>query len=176
MFLTRNFRRARTLTPISMVHETGLSIGAINMANRYIADSRNIPIGTSVAVSGVSLSSIRNIMLPNNVPKALGLRTGGGILRTIGCDYRGNGVITTVYTTPSVLNRLKVLSNGGTAYFPNFRGRLGNTSCANARAMASNGVVATGNTNYTVRFNRTVISLTMSGSTTSGIVNSVRYL
>ncbi len=176
MFLTGNFRRYRTLYPVSVLEHTNFSMGAMNVNSGAIGNSRGVPIIYSVATSRTMFRGLRTIVLPNNVPKAIGLRGSGAMRDVVSCTGDGNVLVNTVYTTPSVLNRGNVLGNGGTAYFSNFRGSLCNTRIRGTRIIASNGVVATGNTNITFRFNFGLLRCLGNARTTRGLGATVGFV
>lgn len=164
IFFTSKFRRVRTFASISIVEHTKLGMRVIAMApSRVIAKTRSIPILYSGGMIGYSFFSTRLMLLPNNVPNTSALR---GYKRLHGLMLhftRRRGPVTTVYTTPVMLNGLKLLGNGGTAYCPNFRRCLRNTRYANTPMRESNGVVANGKPNTTVRFTLTMIRLLRNG-------------
>lgn len=148
MFLTSKFRSVRTLTPISVLHHNKVSMGAIDVGTAsVITSTRNIRIGTSVVFTSTSFDSTSLLVLPNKVPNTGGLSRRRNIHTTLIHRTRRRGLVNTVYTTPVILNRLKLLHNGHTAYCPNFRARLSNTACATRPYATSNGVVANGNPN-----------------------------
>lgn len=128
VFVTSNYRRVRKLAMISVIEETGLRVRAVSVARgTRIADSRRIAFGASAAGTRTSFSDCSTVMLPKNVPNALGLNTSRAMMGAVGEFTTRKGLITTVYTTPDILNRGRVLRNGGTAYRPNFRRGLLNT-------------------------------------------------
>lgn len=166
---------ARTVTPISVVHHTGLSIGAINVNTSIVRSSYNIGIITSVERGSISVGGTRTIIIPKNVPNMAGLSTssfiGGYIYRT----GSTNGLIYTVYTNPSIPKGLNILTNGGTMYCPKFRRCLISHIRASRFITTSNGTVATGNTNISIRFNLGVIRELYNRTRTREVFGSVRY-
>lgn len=165
MFLTGNFRRVRTLKAISVLHHNKVRIAAISVAaSPIIVNTRGIPIATSAALGGTLLGSTSTLVLPKNVPNTSGLGSSRAIGRTLLKRCHRNHVMTTVYTTPVMLNKLNLLGNHGTAYCPNFRPGLVNTGIANRTIRISSGIVANGNPKLIVGFNLTLIT-TVGGST-----------
>ncbi len=158
MLLTSKFRRIRTLNYYSVLHENRVNMELTAIKRRCIGNSRNVAIGSSVATGSVSFSLVSKIILPNNVPKALGLLGDRGTGRVVQFYTSGGELVNTVYTTPVVLNSLKVLRKGETAYFPKCRSELAKTRLRGSFIMASGGVVATGNTKTSLLFKTTVIT------------------
>lgn len=157
MFLTRNFRRIRTLAPMSILEHTNLPIGAISMANILaMGNTRNIPMMTSVIFRRMGRKSTRVVMLPNKLPKTAGLSTRRNLNGLVVAFTRTKHPLSTVYTTPLMCKGHNLLGNGGMAYCPKFRGCLRNTRCATTLMRGSNGFVANGKPNTTVTFSFTV--------------------
>lgn len=158
VFLTRNFRRVRTVFPLSVVHENKLGMGAISIAKGgAIVDSRRMPVITSLLFRRLGRRSMRVVILPNKLPNTAGLSTRTKLSGLVVDFTTTKGPLTTVYTTPVMCNGHNLLGNGGTAYCPNFSGFLRKTRCAKGVIRMISGFVLNGNPNTTPTFNFAVL-------------------
>ncbi len=174
LFFTRNARRMRTLTAMSVLHHTKISAHVISVSNTLAMDkTRNVQIRTSVLVRSVSFTRTSVLILPNKLPKTCGLTTRRYLTRNVVGRCGSNGPLTTVYTTPLICNHVKLLGKLGTAYCPKFRGRLRNTYCATTLIRGSNLFVAKGKPTTMFRFNCAVTRTLMKGGGTSSIEGNV---
>lgn len=157
VFVTSKYRRMRTLAIISVIHHTGLRVSVVSVGKAgRIADSHGIAFVASAAGRRTSFSTCRKVVLPNNVPKAIRLKRSSAIDRIVHRFTGRKGLITTVYTTPDILKRTKVLGKGGTTYRPKFRRGLAKTRMFFSPMMYSKGIVADHNVKATMPFNLTI--------------------
>lgn len=157
-FFTSKFRRVRTFATVSALEHTKLGMRVMSIApSRVIINTRSVSMLYSIGFIGYSFFSTSLLLLPNNVPNTTAL-SGRRKLHGLVLDFtRGGGPVTTVYTTPVMLNGLNLLGKHGTAYCPDFRRCLSKTRYIGRPIMMSNGVVANVKPNTTVSFTLTVM-------------------
>lgn len=173
-FFTSNFRRVRTFATVSALEHTKLGMRVMSIApSRVMMNTRSMSILYSVGFSGYSFFSTRLLLLPKKVPKTTALSGRRKLHELVLSFTTGGGPVTTVYTTPVMLNGLNLLGKGGTAYCPDFRRCLRNTRYVSTPIIHSKGVVANVKPNTTVRFTLAVISLLMNGRGMSRLMRTV---